>query len=268
MVTAKRPCDREPQVDVDVTAPVCGLFGLDGFRLLAAADAGGEFELMVETTADLVPCPECGAVARAKDRRPTWVRDLPLGDRPVVICWVKRIWCCVHVLCPARTWTEQHEVIGPRECLTRRARAWAVGEVDGVVSRTAAALGVGWHTVMRHVVADGTPKIVDPGRVDAAVAAIGVDETSMNRAGPRRSSRFVTGIADLTPGRPARLLDVVDDHAAAGLRCWLDAREQAWRDGFPAINHPQSRTARTSGSWRSPRRREPCPPGNPRGSSL
>jgi hypothetical protein len=27
----------------------------------------------VQTTADLIGCPACGAVARAKDRRPTWV---------------------------------------------------------------------------------------------------------------------------------------------------------------------------------------------------
>ena len=59
------------------------LFGLDGFAVLAAADAGGELELMIETTADLVGCPECGAVATSKDRRPTWVADLaiaPLQD--------------------------------------------------------------------------------------------------------------------------------------------------------------------------------------------
>jgi hypothetical protein len=47
--------------------------------VLGAADAGGELELLVETTADLVGCSECGAVARAKDRRATWVRDLPIG---------------------------------------------------------------------------------------------------------------------------------------------------------------------------------------------
>lgn len=60
--------------------------------------------------------------------------------------------------------------VGPRECLTRRARACAVAEVgdrDGVVSRTAAKLGVGWHTVMRHVISDGTPKVQDPARLDA-----------------------------------------------------------------------------------------------------
>ncbi len=72
----------------DATASVtAAFFGLDGFVVLAAAEVGGELELLVETTADLVGCRECGAVARAKDRRPTWVRDLPIGGRPVVICW-------------------------------------------------------------------------------------------------------------------------------------------------------------------------------------
>ena len=64
----------------DATASVtAALFGLDGFSVLGVAEAGGELELLVETTGDLVGCPECGAVARAKDRRPTWVRDLPIG---------------------------------------------------------------------------------------------------------------------------------------------------------------------------------------------
>ena len=101
---------------MEATEPVTAtLFGLDGFRVLAAADAAGELELLVETTAELVPCPACGAVARAKDRRPTWVRDLPLGGRPVVICWVKRIWSCPHPLCEQRTWTEQHVAIALRD---------------------------------------------------------------------------------------------------------------------------------------------------------
>ncbi|HEX2297201.1 MAG TPA: hypothetical protein VHH34_01560 [Pseudonocardiaceae bacterium] len=64
----------------EATASVtAALFGFDGFRVLAAADAGGELELLVETTAELVGCPGCGALARAKDRRPSWVRDLPIG---------------------------------------------------------------------------------------------------------------------------------------------------------------------------------------------
>ncbi len=130
-------------MESEATAPVCALFGLDGFRLLGAAEAAGELALLIETTADLVGCPECGAVARAKDRRPSWVRDLPIGDRPVVLCWWKRVWCCPRERCPKRSWTERHEAIAPRAVLTERARQWAfeqVGAHDAIVSGTAATL--------------------------------------------------------------------------------------------------------------------------------
>jgi hypothetical protein len=75
-----------PQAVEDATARLdAALLGLDGFVVVATAEVGGELELLVETSADLVGCPGCGAVARAKDRRPTWVRDLPIGGRR---------WCC------------------------------------------------------------------------------------------------------------------------------------------------------------------------------
>src|SRR3954465_203706 len=110
-------------MDDDTTAVPAALFGLAGFEILAAADAGGELELLVQTTADLVGCPRCGAGARAKDRRPSWVRDLPISGRPVVLCWWKRVWACPYSACEQRTWTEQHEAIAPRAGLTERARA-------------------------------------------------------------------------------------------------------------------------------------------------
>src|SRR5919107_2460767 len=164
------------------------LLGLDGFVVVSTAEVGGELELLVETTADLVGCPRCGAVARAKDRRPTWVRDLPIGGRPVVLCWWKRVWCCPHAQCEVRTWTEQHEAIAPRAGLTERARAWAfeqVGAADAAVSRVAATLGVAWWTVMRQVIDRGTSQIDDPDRLaptEDAVTAVGVDETAYLRA--------------------------------------------------------------------------------------
>jgi transposase len=222
-------------VDQDATAPVCALFGLDGFRLLGAADAGGELELLVETTAQLVGCPECGAVARAKDRRPTWVRDLPIGGRPVVLCWWKRIWCCPHPLCEKRTWTELHPAIGPRAVLTERARQWAftqVGDHDVSVAETAATLGVAWATVWTQVERRGRPLIDDPGRLDppsAPVTAVGVDETAFLRATGQHPTQYATGIADLTPGRPARLLDVVEGRSGPVLADWLADREPSWR---------------------------------------
>ena len=218
----------------DTTSVTAALMGLDGFEVLAAADAGGELELLVQTTAELVGCPGCGAVARAKDRRPTWVRDLPVGGRPVVLCWVKRIWCCPHSACEQRTWTERHEAIAPRATLTERARVWAyeqVGAADAAVSRVAGVLGVAWWTVMRQVIDRGTPQVDDAARLQD-VSAVGVDETAYLRANATRSTTFATGIADLSPGRPARLLDVVEGRSGTVLAAWLADRDSAWRAGI------------------------------------
>src|SRR6476660_583928 len=215
----------EPQVEAEVTGSVvAALFGLDGFRVLAAADAGGELELLVETIARVVPCPDCGAVARPKDRRAVWVRDLPIGGRPVVVCWHKRVWCCPHALCPKKTWTEEHPAIEPRACLTDRARAWAfeqVGARDGAVSRVASALGVGWATIMRIIITRGQPIIDDPARLDAPTA-IGVDETAFLRAtGPAgaaagRGRRPVRGGAGRLAARARRRVEGADRDRIAG----------------------------------------------------
>ena len=57
------------------------MLGMPGFVVLAVSDYYDEVEQAVETTADLVGCPDCGAVAQPHDRRPCWVRDLPLDCR-------------------------------------------------------------------------------------------------------------------------------------------------------------------------------------------
>jgi len=218
------------------------LLGLDGFVVLGRAEVDGELELLVETTADLVGCPGCGAVARAKDRRPTWVRDLPLAGRPVVLCWWKRVWCCPHERCEIKTWTERHVAIAPRAVLTERARQWAferVGADDAAVSRIADGLGVAWWTVMTQVIVRGTPLVEDPARLDppqadpvqASVSAVGVDETAFLRATGTHPTLFATGITDLTPGRPARLLDVVEGRSGTVLAEWLTERDSPWRAG-------------------------------------
>ena len=151
----------------------------------------------------------------------------------MVLCWVKRIWCCPHPQCEQRTWTERHEAIAPRATLTERARAWAfeqVGRHDAAVLRTAKVLGVAWWTVMRQVIERGTPQVEDPARLEG-VAAVGVDETAFLRANATRSTTFATGIADLSPGRPARLLDVVEGRSGSVLAAWLADRDSAWRAG-------------------------------------
>jgi transposase len=82
------------------------MLGLDGFVLLAVSQRDGEVEQAVETGSTVEFCRACGVQAKLHDRRPTWVRDLPAGGRPVTLVWVKRVWRCLETACPARTWSE------------------------------------------------------------------------------------------------------------------------------------------------------------------
>jgi transposase len=208
------------------------MLGLPGFVVLAVSEHDGEVEQAIETTADLVGCRECGAVAQLHDRRPCWIRDLPTAGRPVTLVWIKRVWRCPQPLCPTRTWTETSPLITPRASLTERARAEVcrrVGEDGASVAAVAREFGVGWGTAMAAVRAHGTPRVNDPGRV-AGVKTLGVDETAFPAASATRSTSFVTGIIDLTrAGRPARLLDVVADRSASALVSWMSQREISWR---------------------------------------
>ncbi|HEX2027089.1 MAG TPA: hypothetical protein VHF25_03740 [Nitriliruptorales bacterium] len=61
--------------------------GLDGFVVLAATGYERELVLLVETVADRAFCRECGVRAGSKGRARTLVREVPMGDRPVVLVW-------------------------------------------------------------------------------------------------------------------------------------------------------------------------------------
>jgi transposase len=162
------------------SASASRLLGLDGFEVLAAQVVGGEWQLEVQTTATMVGCRGCGVRAELHGRRRVRVRDLPIGGRPVVLLWRKRIWRCREPACGVRTWTEQTAAIGPRAVLTQRARAEAcrrVGKDAHAVAAVARDLGVGWATIMRAVADHGCPLVEDPTRLED-VTALGLDETS------------------------------------------------------------------------------------------
>ena len=136
------------------------LLGLDGFEITAAEVIDDEWRLAVHTTATTVGCTACGTQARLHARRTVQVRDLPIGGRPVVLAWRKRVWRCGEPACGVQTWTEQTVAIRPRAVLTCRARAEAcrrVGKDAHAVAAVARDLGVGWATVMRAVGDHGTP---------------------------------------------------------------------------------------------------------------
>jgi transposase len=188
---------------------------------------GGEWQLVVQTTATVVGCIGCGVRAEFHGRRTVRVRDLPIGGRPVVLAWRKRIWRCAEPACGVRTWTERPAGIAPRAVLTERARAEAcrrVGKDAHAVAAVARDLGVGWATVMRAVDEHGTPLVEDPGRLDG-VAMLGLDETSFLKATRTEPTRWVTGLVDLERGR---LLDLVADRTRRAVDGWLGARPDDW----------------------------------------
>jgi transposase len=203
------------------------LLGLYGFEVVAAEVIDDEWRLAVQTTATTVGCAACGSQARLHARRTVQVRDLPIGGRPVVLAWRKRIWRCVEPACAVRTWTEQTVAIRPRAVLTERARAEAcrrVGKDAHAVAAVARDLGVGWATVMRAVADHGTPLLDDPDRLHGVVA-LGLDETSFLKATRTAPTQYVTGLVDLERGR---LLDLVADRTRAAVAGWLGARSRDW----------------------------------------
>src|ERR671910_2389940 len=160
-------------------------------------------------------------------RRVVRVRALPIGGRPVVLWWRKRLWRCREPACKVRTWTEQAAAIRPRAVLTERARAEAcrrVGKDAHAVAAVARDLGVGWATIMRAVHEHGTPLVDDPTRLED-VTALGLDETTFLKATRLAPTRYVTGLVDLEQGR---LLEVVADRTRAAVDGWLGARPRAW----------------------------------------
>jgi transposase len=203
------------------------LLGLDGFEVVSAELVGGEWQLVVQTTATVIGCAGCGVPAKPHGRREVRVRDLPIGGRPVVLLWRKRLWRCREPACGVRTWTERTPAIHPRAVLTERARAEPcrrVGKDAHAVAAVARDLGVGWQTVMRAVHEHGTPLVDDPTRLDG-VATLGLDETSFLKATRVAPTRWVTGLVDLERGR---LLDLVADRTRAAVDSWLGARSRDW----------------------------------------
>jgi transposase len=184
------------------------LLDLDGFQVVAAQLVGGERQLAVQTTATMVGCAGCGLPATPHGRRTVRVRDLPVGGRPVVLSWRKRLWRCREPACGVRTWTERVAAIRPRVVLTERARAEAcrrVGKDAHAVAAVARDLGVGWATVMRAVEDHGRPLVDDPTRLEG-VATLGLDEISFLKATRVAPTRWVTGLVDLVVV-PARVVD-------------------------------------------------------------
>ena len=144
------------------------------------------------------------------------------AGRPVRLVWAKRIWRCVEPLCTTATWTEQNAEVGSRASLTRRARieiCRRVGQDADSVAQVAREFGIGWHTAMAAVREHGERLVEDPQRLGAP-SALGLDETSFLRAGPKHPT-VIIGFVDLDRHK---LLDVAEGRSGQVVRDWLDDR--------------------------------------------
>ncbi len=184
------------------------LLGMDGFVVGAQLEVDGEVWLSVETTADVAGCEACGTRAVGHGRRVVRVRDLPVGDRSVVLVWRKRIWRCPDPHCEVKTFSEDTDAIAPRAVATERARAEMcrrVGQDGHSVAQVARAFGLSWHAAMAAVADHGRPRVDHLSRLRLP-SAIGLDETSFLTATATHPTLQVSGFVDLDHHR---LVDVV-----------------------------------------------------------
>ena len=220
------------------------LLGMDELVVGAQVDVDGEVWLAVETTAATAACESCGTRAVGHGRREVKVRDLPAGDRPVVLVWRKRIWRCPEPDCEVSTFSEETDAIGPRSVLTERARAEIcrrVGEKAHSVAQVARDFGVGWHTAMAAVRDHGRPRVDHLSRLRTP-SAIGLDETSFLAANGTHPTLMVTGFVDLDRHR---LIDVVAGRDADAVIAWLAAKPPVWLGGIEtAVIDPYAGYAR------------------------
>src|SRR4029453_14173787 len=224
--------DRRPLMERDGSG-VSALVGLDGFVVCAQLvdEASGEWWLGGGAPGGRAGCPPGGWRAVGHGRRRVVVRDLPLADRPVVLVWSKRLWCCPEPACPARTWSEESDQIAPRAVLSERARAEIarrVGLAEHSVAQAARDFGVSWHAAMAAVRDHGRPRVDHLARLGAP-RAIGLDETSFLAATADRPTLLVTGIIDLDAGR---LVDVLPARSAVAVTEWLAAKPAPWLAGI------------------------------------
>jgi transposase len=220
------------------------LLGMDGFVVGAQVEVDGELWLKVETTDDVVGCDACGTRAIGHGRREVRVRDLPIGDRRVVLVWRKRLWRCPDWDCPVKTWSEETDAIAPRAVLTERARVEIcrrVGRDGHSVASLAREFGVSWHPAMEAVRDHGRPRVDHLSRLRMP-AAIGVDETSFLAANAAHPTLLVTGFVDLDRHR---LIDVVPGRSAAAVSDWLGSKPEPWLAGIAtAVIDPYAGYAR------------------------
>jgi len=189
-------------------------------------------------------CPRCGVVVggRPYDQRESRVKDLPFGERPLLVIWRKRRYRCPEARCAQRIFTERSDEIRLGRRSSERLRR-KLAEADAecrAYSRVAAEYGVSWWLVNDIAVRAAAQLSVEP----PSVRLLGIDETRTRRvrwsreqdtARWVREDPWMTSLTNLDPAAGRVILGLTPGRSSQAVCAWLDARTQAWRDGIEVV---------------------------------
>ncbi|HEY3844710.1 MAG TPA: ISL3 family transposase [Acidimicrobiales bacterium] len=199
-------------------------------RVLNYQRIGPDVELMIEQVIEAVQCPMCGRRAQVKERPVVHYVDLPVYGTPMNLAWKKHRMRCRNGRCPMKSWVLSDHRIAAKNCLlTTRAAKWATVQVGGgrTVSEVAAELDCDWHTVNDAVVTYGEALLEADRKRLNQTSAIGLDETSFVRLGPKKHLHFVTTVADVANHQ---IIDILPTRQYVDVAAWIDAQPTAWKE--------------------------------------
>jgi transposase len=206
------------------------LVGLKDVRVLRYERAGPHVELMVEQVLGEVRCPRCAHRAQVKDRPVVHYVDLPVYGTPMSLAWKKHRMRCCHPNCPTKSWVLGDHRIAAKSCLlTTRAAKWATVQVGGgrTVSEVAAELSCDWHTVNDAVTTYGEALLEADRKRLNQTSAIGLDETSFVRVGPKKHTSYATTVADVANHQ---IIDILPTRKYVDVAGWIDAQPASWKE--------------------------------------
>ena len=222
------------------------LFNLPGYRVVEAIeevnDAGDRVRrVVVEAEDEEAGCPSCGVLSsRVHQWSAQRVRDIPVAGA-VEVVWRKRRFVCAESACARRTFTEHTDQVPVRARTTGRLLEAVLAAVTGAgraVSEVASAHGVSWWTVQ--AVVNAAAALHDQESLPV-VRRLGIDEHRYRSVrffrdpasgAWRRYEPWMTTFVDLDTGR---LLGLADGRDSQGVRGWLAARPQSWRDQVQVV---------------------------------
>jgi transposase len=206
------------------------LVGLKDVRVLHLQRSGPVVELMIEQVLGSVHCPRCDRPAQVKERPVVHYVDLRVYGKPMRLAWKKHRMRCSNTNCSKKSWVLRDHRIAAKACLlTTRAAKWATEQVGTgrTVSEVAKELDCDWHTVNDAVTTYGSALLEADRKRLNQTSAIGLDETSFVRTGPKKILTFATTVADVANHQ---IIDILPTRKYTDVAGWINAQPTAWKE--------------------------------------